>query len=301
MPIRVADDLPARAVLESENIFMMGNDRGDTQRIRPLNIVILNLMPLKQDYETQLLRALSNTPLQIDVTYLNVKSHESKHTSSSHISKFYTIFEHIQNNFYDGMIITGAPVETIPFEEVTYWDELKEIMKWTKTHVTSTLHICWGAMAGMYYHYGINKVSLPKKLSGIYQHRVLDRCDQLVRSFDDYFYAPHSRYCGVKREDVLANSALQLLAESDEAGVYLVKSRDGKDIFLFGHPEYDRMALDAEYHRDLAKGIEIEMPEHYYENDDPDTTPLLIWRGHANIFYSNWLNFYVYQVTPYQW
>ena len=299
MPIRVENDLPARAVLESENIFMMGMDRAETQQIRPLEILILNLMPVKPDYETQLLRALSNTPLQVNVTYLNVSTHHSKNTSASHINKFYTTFGQIQEFYYDGMILTGAPVEDMEFEEVNYWEELQGIMEWTKTHVTSTLYVCWGAMAGMYYHFGIPKVQFSRKLFGIYKHRVLDRCDPLVRSFDDVFDAPHSRYSGVRREDVVNHSELQLLAESREAGVYLVKSCDGRHIFLFGHPEYDRMSLDAEYRRDLAKGIDIQVPENYYENDDPDTTPLLTWRGHANTLYTNWLNFYVYQVTPY--
>lgn len=299
MPIRVENDLPARAVLESENIFMMGKNRAEMQEIRPLEILILNLMPVKPDYETQLLRALSNTPLQVNVTYLNVSTHHSKNTPASHINKFYTTFDQIRENFYDGMILTGAPVEDMEFEQVNYWEELTQIMEWTKRHVTSTLYVCWGAMAGMYYHFGIPKVQFDKKLFGIYRHRVLDRCDPLMRSFDDVFDAPHSRYSGVRREDVVEHADLQLLAESEEAGVYLVKSKDGRHIFLFGHPEYDRMSLDAEYRRDLAKGIDIQVPENYYENDDPDTTPLLTWRGHANTLYTNWLNYYVYQVTPY--
>lgn len=299
MPIRVENDLPARAVLESENIFMMGEMRASTQRVRPLNIIILNIMPVKPDYETQLLRALSNTPLQVNVTYLNVSTHQSKNTPASHINKFYTTFPYIKEEYYDGMIITGAPVEEIEYEQVEYWKELTEIMEWTKTHVTSTFHICWGAMAGMYYHYGIPKMQFDEKLSGIYLHHVLDKCDPLVRSFDDIFYAPHSRYSGVAREDVLSNPQLHLLAESNEAGVYLVKSRDGRHVFLFGHPEYDRMSLDAEYKRDIGRGIKISPPVHYYEEDNPTITPLLTWRCHANMLYTNWLNFYVYQVTPY--
>ena len=301
MPIRVENGLPAREVLESENIFMMGENLAATQRVRPLNIIILNLMPVKQDYETQLLRALSNTPIQVNVTYLNVSGHESKNTPASHINKFYVTFDQVEEEFYDGMIITGAPVENLPFEEVTYWEELCRIMEWSKTHVTSTFHICWGALAGIWYHYGIEKVALPEKLSGIYVHRVLDRCEPLVRSFDDLFYAPHSRYSGVREEDVLAHDKLQLLAVSEQAGVYLVKSRDGKQVFLFGHPEYDRMSLDSEYKRDVERGISIDPPLHYYENDDPSCTPLLTWRCHANMLYTNWLNFYVYQVTPYSW
>ena len=301
MPIRVENGLPAREVLESENIFMMGENRAATQRVRPLNIIILNLMPVKQDYETQLLRALSNTPIQVNVTYLNVSGHESKNTPASHINKFYVTFDQVEEEFYDGMIITGAPVENLPFEEVTYWEELCRIMEWSKTHVTSTFHICWGALAGIWYHYGIEKVALPEKLSGIYVHRVLDRCEPLVRSFDDLFYAPHSRYSGVREEDVLAHDKLQLLAVSEQAGVYLVKSRDGKQVFLFGHPEYDRMSLDSEYKRDVERGISNDPPLQYYENDDPSCTPLLTWRCHANMLYTNWLNFYVYQVTPYSW
>ena len=236
MPIRVENDLPARAVLESENIFMMGMNRAEMQEIRPLEILILNLMPVKPDYETQLLRALSNTPLQVNVTYLNVSTHHSKNTSASHINKFYTTFDQIRENCYDGMILTGAPVEDLDFTQVNYWGELTEIMEWTKYHVTSTLYICWGAMAGMYYHFGIPKVTFKKKLFGIYKHRVLDRCDPLTRSFDDVFDAPHSRYSGVRKEDVVQNPELQLLAESQEAGVYLVKSTDGRHVFLFGHP-----------------------------------------------------------------
>lgn len=300
MPIRVDNDLPAREVLESENIFMMGEERADLQQIRPLEIVILNLMPLKSDYEIQLLRALSNTPLQVNVTYMTISSHVSKNTSASHINKFYKTFDALKDTHFDGMIITGAPVETIAYEDVEYWDELVGIMEWTKKNVTSTLHICWGALAGLYYHYNIPKVKVEKKLSGIYKHRVLDRCEPLVRSFDDVFDAPHSRYYGVNKEAVLENSKLYLLAESNEAGCYLIKDNH-RNIFLLGHPEYDRMSLDAEYKRDIAKGIEIAVPEHYYEDDDPTNTPLLTWRGHANTLYTNWLNFYVYQQTPYKW
>ena len=299
MPIRVDNDLPAREVLESENIFMMGEDRADLQQIRPLEIVILNLMPLKADYEIQLLRSLSNTPLQVNITYMNISGHESKNTAASLINKFYTGFDQIRKKRYDGMIITGAPVETMSYEEVDYWDELTQIMEWTKTHVTSTFYICWGALAALYYFYGIDKVPMAKKLSGVYTHRLFDRTEPLVRGFDDWFKAPHSRYYGVNREDILAREELMLLAESDEAGVYLVKD-DRANIFLMGHPEYDRMSLDAEYKRDLAKGIEIDVPEHYYEQDDPARTPLLTWRAHANTLYTNWLNFYVYQTTPYE-
>ena len=298
MPIRVDNDLPAREVLESENIFMMGEERANTQEIRPLEIVILNLMPLKADYEIQLLRSLSNTPLQVNITYLNISGHESKNTSASHINKFYTTFDQVKDRRYDGMIITGAPVETLKFEEVDYWEEMISIMDWTVDHVTSTFYICWGALAALYHFYGIDKVQMPKKLSGVYRHRVLDRTEPLVRGFDDCFDAPHSRYYGVSREDILANDELMLLAESKDAGCYLIKDVRG-NIYLMGHPEYDRMSLDAEYKRDIAKGIEIDIPEHYYEQDDPARTPLLTWRAHANTLYTNWLNFYVYQTTPY--
>ena len=299
MPIKIQNDLPARAVLEWENIFMMDEKRALSQDIRPLEILILNLMPIKEDTETQLLRALSNTPLQVDVTFMMVKTHESKNTSASHLNKFYCYFDDVKNRKFDGMIITGAPVELLEFQEVNYWEELTGIMEWTKTHVTSTVHICWGAQAGIYYHYGIRKYKLPKKLSGLYENRVLDRRIPLVRSFDDVFWAPHSRYTGVRREDILKCPDLMLLAESEDAGVYLVQSKDGKQVFVMGHPEYDMMTLDQEYKRDVAKGLNPDIPVHYYKGDNPDNSPKLIWRSHAGLLYSNWLNFYVYQETPY--
>lgn len=300
MPIKIQNDLPAREVLDSENIFTMDESRAMTQDIRPLEIVILNLMPLKEDYETQLLRALSNTPLQLELTFLHMETHESKNTSIAHLNKFYTTFEEIKNRMFDGMIITGAPVETIAYEDVNYWPELTQIMEWSKRHVTSTFHICWGALAGLYYHFGIDKQPVGiGKYSGVYLHRVLDRRSPLVRSFDDMFYAPHSRYSTVSLEQVLARADLDLLAVSDEAGAYLLKSRDGKQIFVLGHPEYDRLSLDMEYTRDVKKGIPIEPPQNYYEQDNSHITPLLTWRCHANTLYSNWLNYYVYQVTPY--
>ena len=251
MPIKIQRDLPAKAILESENIFVMDEDRARTQDIRPLEILILNLMPIKEETETQLLRALSNTPLQIDCTFLMLCTHVSKNTSASHINKFYVTFEEICRKKYDGMIITGAPVEMLDYEEVTYWDELSKIMEWTKEHVTSTLHICWGAQAGLYYHYGIPKYLRDKKLSGIYEHRVLHHKVPLTRSMDDYIMAPHSRYTEVRREDVEKHSNLQILADSQEAGLFLIMSRDGRQIFVQGHPEYDRMTLNSEYHRDL--------------------------------------------------
>jgi len=299
MPIKIQRDLPARAILESENIFVMDEDRAMSQDIRPLEILILNLMPIKEDTETQLLRALSNTPLQIDCTFLMLSTHVSKNTSASHINKFYVTFEEIRRKKYDGMIITGAPVEMLEYEEVTYWDELAMIMEWTKTHVTSTLHICWGAQAGLYYHFGIPKYKRDKKLSGIYEHKVLHHKVPLTRSMDDYIMAPHSRYTEVRREDVEKHPELQILAESEEAGIFLVMNRNGRQIFVQGHPEYDRMTLNNEYHRDLNKGLNPEIPCNYYENDDPFAKPVLKWRNMANTLYSNWLNYYVYQETPY--
>ncbi len=299
MPIKIQKDLPAKAVLESENIFVMDEERAMSQDIRPLEILILNLMPVKEETETQLLRALSNTPLQIDCTFLMLSSHVSKNTSASHINKFYGTFEEIRRKNYDGMIITGAPVEMLEYHKVTYWDELSGIMEWTKSHVTSTLHICWGAQAGLYYHYGIPKFMREKKLSGIYEHKVLHHKVPLTRSMDDYIMAPHSRYTEGRREDVGKHPKLQILAESKEAGLFLIMSRDGSQIFVQGHPEYDRMTLNNEYHRDLGRGLNPEIPCNYYENDNPYAKPVLCWRNMANTLYSNWLNYYVYQVTPY--
>jgi homoserine O-succinyltransferase len=300
MPIKVQNDLPAREVLDSENIFTMDEMRASSQDIRPLEIAILNLMPLKEDYETQLLRALSNTPLQLELTFLHMASHESKNTSIQHLNKFYTTFDEVKNRYFDGMIITGAPLETIEFEDVNYWPELSAVMEWSKRHVTSTMHICWGALAGLYYHFGLHKVPVEVgKYSGIYLHRVLDRRSPIVRSFDDVFYAPHSRYSTVSMEEIEKTENLDLLAVSDEAGPYLLKSRDGKQIFILGHPEYDRLSLDMEYKRDVNKGLNIAPPQNYYADDNSEITPILTWRCHANTLYSNWLNYYVYQVTPY--
>lgn len=299
MPIKIQKDLPARTILESENIFVMDEERAMTQDIRPLEILILNLMPLKEETETQLLRALSNTPLQVDCTFLMLSTHVSKNTSASHLNKFYVTFEEIKKKKFDGMIITGAPVELMEYEEINYWEELSHLMEWSKTHVTSTLHICWGAQAGLYYHYGIPKYLRKKKLSGIYEHKVLDRKVPLVRSLDDYFYCPHSRYTEVREEDIVKHPELQILAKSEMAGIFLVMSRDGKQIFMQGHPEYDRMTLNNEYHRDLKKGLDPEVPYNYYENGDPFSMPVLKWRNMANTLYSNWLNYYVYQETPY--
>ena len=299
MPIRIQSDLPAREQLENENIFVMDETRAIHQDIRPLKVCILNLMPLKEDTELQLLRSFSNTPLQIDLTFLMVKSHIPQNTSVNHLNRFYTSFEEIKDQKFDGMIITGAPVEQMPFEEVDYWDEVCRIMDWADTNVTSTMYLCWGAQAGLYHYYGIDKVALPEKLFGIYRHRVLHRRTPLVRGFDDEFYAPHSRHTTNRTEDIENCSDLTVLAKSDEAGVLLVKSNDDKRIFVMGHPEYDRYTLDKEYKRDVSKGLDIHLPVNYYPDNDPEKKPLLLWRAHANALYSNWLNYYVYQVTPY--
>ncbi len=299
MPIRVQNDLPIKEVLERENIFVMDEYRAAHQEIRPISIGLLNLMPLKEDTELQILRSLSNTPLQTDVTFVRVSSHVSKNTSTSHIYKFYEPFEEIKRQKFDGFIITGAPVEQIPFEEVDYWEELTEIMNWTVTNVTSTLHLCWGAQAGLYHHYGINKVRLPQKKFGIFPHHVRNRKIPLVRGFDDVFYAPHSRHTDVPRELLEKDERIMILADSDEAGIFLCMAKEGRQIFVMGHPEYDRMTLDSEYKRDLGKGLDIRMPVNYYPENNPENKPQLIWRSHANNLYSNWLNYYVYQVTPY--
>ena len=299
MPIRVQNDLPVKEILEQENIFVMDEYRAAHQDIRPISIGLLNLMPLKEDTELQILRSLSNTPLQVDVTFVRMTSHVSKNTSTSHIYKFYEPFESIRDKKFDGFIITGAPVERMPFEEVDYWEELEEIMEWTKTNVTSTLHLCWGAQAGIYYHYGINKRELPKKLSGVYRHRVRNRKIPLVRGFDDVFMAPHSRYTEVPQELLEADERITILADSIQAGVFLCMAEEGRQIFVMGHPEYDRVTLDSEYKRDMGKGINPQVPENYYPDDDPENKPVLTWRAHANNLYTNWLNYYVYQVTPY--
>ncbi len=300
MPIRIQNDLPAKAILEAENIFVMDEKRANTQDIRPLQILILNLMPLKEDTETQLLRALSNTPLQVDCTFLMIESHKSKNTSQTHLNKFYTYFADIKYNQYDGMIITGAPIELYDYEQVGYWNELCEIMEWSKLYVTSTLHICWGAQAGLYYHYGIQKYERKSKLSGVYTHQVLHRKTPLVRSMDDYVNCPHSRYTEVLEEDIAKEEELVILAKSKEAGVLLVTDRIGRQIFVQGHPEYDRMSLSNEYHRDVAKGLSPALPINYFEDNNPANTPILTWRNFSNTLYANWLNFYVYQSTPYE-
>ncbi len=300
MPIKTQNDLPAKEILERENIFVMDENRANHQDIRPLDIAILNLMPLKEDTELQILRSLSNTPLQVNVTFVATSTHEATHTSSNHLNKFYLSFDEIKNQNFDGFIITGAPVELMEYEEVDYWPEICQIMEWTKTHVTSTLHLCWGAQAGLYYHYGIQKHILDKKMFGVYEHKVMNRKVPLVRGFDDHFMAPHSRHTEILKEDIEKIPDLTILAESDEAGVFLVIAKDGGQIFVMGHPEYDRLTLGKEYQRDKQKGLPIELPVNYYPDDDDTQRPLLQWRSHGNILYSNWLNYYVYQNTPYQ-
>ena len=300
MPIRTQSDLPAKEILENENIFVMDECRAMHQDIRPLQLLILNNMPVKQDTELQLLRALSNTPLQVDVTFMNVKSHVSLNTSASHLNKFYTTLDDIRDRKYDGMIVTGAPVEDIRFEEVDYWQEICEIFDWAETHVTSTLHICWAAQAGFYHYYGIDKTLLPGKLSGVYEHKVMNRKVPLVRGFDDIFLAPHSRHTETPAEAIHACGELTVLAQSQTAGVYLAIAEGGKKIFVTGHPEYDRYTLNNEYHRDLGRGLKVSIPYNYYPEDDPEKRPLLQWRSHSNNLYSNFLNYYVYQVTPYE-
>lgn len=300
MPIKVQSNLPAKKILEDENIFMIDEHVAAIQDIRPLEIAILNLMPLKEDTEVQLLRSLSNTPLQVNVTFLTTGSYVGKNTPSSHLDKFYLTFEEIQDQKFDGLIITGAPVEQMEFEEVAYWSELVKIMAWSRTHVTSTFHICWGAQAGLYYHYGIKKHVLAGKIFGVYKHTVHNRRTPLVRGFDDVFFAPHSRHTAIYRQDIEQIEDLMILADSEEAGVFICMSRDGRQIFVLGHPEYDRVTLDREYHRDLEKGLEISVPKNYYPNDEDEKRPLLRWRAHANTLYTNWLNYYVYQATPYR-
>ena len=299
MPIKIQKDLPVREILEKENIFVMEEGRATHQDIRPIQILILNLMPLKEDTELQLLRSLSNTPLQVDITFMTVENHESKNTSMGHLNKFYETFRTLKHRRFDGMIITGAPVEQMEFEEVDYWEELKEIMEWTKDNVTSTIYLCWAAQAGLYYHYGLQKRPLDHKMFGLFWHKVYNRKVPLVRGFDDMFLAPHSRHTEVPMEEIRKCKELTVLAESEEAGLFLAMADEGRKIFVMGHPEYDRITLDGEYKRDLSKGLPIDIPKNYYEKDDPGIKPLLMWRAHANNLYTNWLNYYVYQITPY--
>jgi homoserine O-succinyltransferase len=299
MPVKIPDSLPARGVLESENIFVMDEHRAIHQDIRPMRIGILNLMPLKISTETQLLRLLGNSPLQVEITLLHMQSHESKNTPAEHLLEHYRTFADIRDQYFDGFIITGAPVEQMEFEDVDYWSELTEIMDWARTHVYSTFYICWGAQAGLYHYYGVPKHALPGKMFGVFPHKVNVRYEQLARGFDDVFFAPHSRHTETRREDILAVSELVLLSESEEAGVYIVISADRRHIFVTGHSEYDPLTLQAEYVRDVQKQLPIEVPRNYYPDDDPRQEPQVRWRGHANLLYSNWLNYYVYQQTPY--
>lgn len=301
MPIKVADFLPAIEILNRENIFVMTETRAMTQDIRPLEIVILNLMPKKEETETQLLRVLGNTPLQINVQFIHTKSHVSKNTSKSHLETFYKTFDDIKDKRFDGMIVTGAPVETMEFCEVDYWQELCEIFEWSKTHVTSTFHICWAAQAALYYHYNIPKVPTEKKVFGVFKHRVIPekRHKILLRGFDDEFWVPHSRHTAVRAEDVARVAALEVLAASDEAGVYIITDKNERRFFITGHSEYDPLTLKQEYERDRAKGMDIDVPKNYFPCDDPTREPVALWRSHANLLYSNWLNYFVYQTTPY--
>ena len=299
MPIKIPDSLPARAVLESENIFVMTEFRALHQDIRPLKVLILNLMPTKLVTEVQLMRKLSNCPIQVDIDLLYTSSYASRHTSMEYLDSFYTTFDQIREERYDGMIITGAPVENYAFEDVNYWPELSEIMEWTKTHVYSTLHICWGAYAGLYYHYGIDKHDTPAKIFGVFPHYVLDSTHPLFRGFDDVFYAPHSRNTEVYEADIRDNTELELLSVSPEAGVFACATHDQRQIFVCGHLEYDEDTLSTEYFRDVNKGLDIAVPEHYFPNDDPTQRPIVTWRSAGALFYSNWLNYCVYQTTPY--
>ena len=299
MPIKIPNGLPAADTLQKENIFVMKETRAEVQEIRPLQILLLNLMPKKIETETQLSRLLGNTPLQVELELIHTKSHESKNTPAEHMLAFYKTFDEIKHRNFDGLIITGAPVEQMPFEEVEYWDELCEIMEWSKTHVHSTFHICWGAQAGLYYHFGIDKQPLPEKMFGIFPHKVDYKKSILFRGFDDTFMVPHSRHTTVRREDIEAVPELKILASSAEAGVYAISTKKGKQIFITGHSEYDAMTLNSEYQRDLSQGKPIKMPVNYFPGDDPKKKPLVTWRSCANLLYSNWLNYFVYQTTPY--
>ena len=299
MPIQIPNDLPAAETLKNENIFVMNQTRAQTQHIRPLEIVLLNLMPTKIVTETQLSRVLGNTPLQVHLELMMISSHKSKNTPEEHLLSFYKTFDELKERKFDGMVITGAPVENLPFEEVDYWQELVRIMEWSKTHVHSTFHICWAAQAGLYYHYGIQKHPLPEKLFGVYPHHADYKRAILLRGFDDQFWAPHSRHTTIDRADVEAVPGLKILASSDEAGVYIIMNKEGRQIFVTGHSEYDPDTLEREYLRDKAQGLPIHVPVNYYPNDDDTKPPIVRWRGHGNLLYSNWLNYFVYQTTPY--
>jgi len=299
MPIKVPDSLPAKEILNEENIFVIDETRAYHQDIRPLRIVLLNLMPTKEVTETQLLRVLSNSPLQVEVTLLQTETYHSKNTSPQHLANFYHNFAEIKDEKFDGMIITGAPVEHLPYEEVEYWQELKEIMNWTVEHVFSTLHICWAAQAGLYYHYGVPKHPLAEKMFGIFSHHVLKPKVKLLQGFDEDFFAPHSRHTEIRKKDIEKVAELEVLAESEQSGIYLVANKDGSRIFVTGHSEYDQLTLKEEYERDVQKGCSIKIPENYFPNDNPKEMPRVRWRSHANLLFTNWLNYYVYQETPY--
>jgi homoserine O-succinyltransferase len=299
MPIKIPNNLPATEILHNENIFVMNEDRAFHQDIRPLRIAILNLMPLKITTETQLLRLIGNSPLQVEIVLLHPKSHQSKHTPAEHLLNFYKTFAEVQAEKFDGLIITGAPIEEIEFAEVDYWEELTQIMDWAKGNVFSTFYICWAAQAGLYYHFGVPKYRLPKKMFGVYPHRPCKKHVKLLRGFDEEFFVPHSRHTEVRKGDLEKIPEIEVLADSSEAGVYIVASKDGRHVFVTGHSEYDPLTLKAEYERDLAKGLEIELPSNYFPDDDPTKAPIVKWRGHANLLYANWLNYYVYQETPY--
>jgi homoserine O-succinyltransferase len=302
MPVKIPTTLPARATLENENIFIIDEERAIHQDIRALRVAILNLMPTKIATETQLLRLLSNSALQVEVTLLHTATHDSKNTDAEHLLRHYVTFKDVEEEKFDGLIITGAPVEQMPFEEVEYWEELKDVMDWAEANVESTFHICWGAQAALYHRYGVPKYDLPRKMFGVFEHRVLPSAVgavPLLRGFDDIFLAPHSRHTEIRRADVEQIADLNILAESEEAGLYILGTRDGRHLFITGHSEYDPFTLKAEYDRDVNKGLPIHVPKNYYPDDDPKQTPMVRWRGHANLLYSNWLNYYVYQVTPY--
>jgi homoserine O-succinyltransferase/O-acetyltransferase len=300
MPLNVPDSLPAIDVLRDENIFIITETKAIHQDIRPLKIIILNLMPVKITTEIHLLRMLSNSPLQAEITLLNIKNHVSKNTPKEHLETFYKYFDEIKSQKFDGMIITGAPVEHLDFEEVDYWDEIKEIMDWTKHHVTSTFYICWAAQAGLYYHFGVPKYDTEEKIFGVFKHKVLNSKVPLVRGFDDEFMAPHSRHTNIYRNEIVNVPDLEIIAESDDAGVYIVMANEGRQIFVTGHSEYDPFTLKTEYDRDIAKGLPIKVPENYFTDNDPSKSPKVMWKSHANLLFSNWLNYYVYQLTPYK-
>jgi homoserine O-succinyltransferase len=299
MPIKVSDNLPAKEILNNESVFVMGEDRAFHQDIRPLKILILNLMPNKQQTEVQILRLLSNSPLQTEISLMHMESHISKNTSEDYLAEFYKVFSDVKYEKFDGMIITGAPVEQMPFEEVNYWKELTEIMEWSKTNVTSTFHICWGAQAGLYYHFGINKHQLDKKMFGVFPHTKIYKHFDLLRGFDDIFYAPHSRHTEVRIEDVEKVDKLEILSTSEEAGLYIAATKDNRQIFVMGHSEYDTNTLKNEYLRDVEKGLDIEIPKHYFKDDDPNKEPVALWKAHSSLLYTNWLNNIVYQDTPF--